>query len=97
MVYSSGAGLQDTVVSQDDNDIALDAQAGRGAVEADIAVAFLPFDSVGGKARAVIDVQHVHLLVRENIGGTQEFLIDGDAAFVVDIGVSDARPGGFCS
>jgi hypothetical protein len=79
-------------IGDNDNDIAFYCQAGGGAVKAYVAFAFFPFDGVSCETRAVVDVQHMHLLVRNDIGCPQELLIDGDAALIIDVGIGDMGP-----
>ena len=49
-------------------------------------------DRVGLKARAVVDVDDVHLLVLEDVGGLQQVGVDRDRADVVQVAIGDGRP-----
>ena len=44
-----------------------------------------PGDRVGLEARAVVDVEHVDLLVLEDVGGLQQIGVDGDRSDVVQV------------
>ena len=57
----------------------------------DLARAPLAGDRVGLKARAVVDVDHVNLLVLEDVGGLQQVGVDRDRADVVQVAVGDRR------
>ena len=49
------------------------------------------FDGVRRQARAVVHIEHVHLLERQDVGGVHQFGIDGDAALVVQVRLRHAR------
>ena len=49
-------------------------------------------DRVGLKARAVVDVHDVDLLVLEDVGGLQQVGVDRDRADVVQVAIGDGRP-----
>ncbi len=49
-------------------------------------------DRVGLKARAVVDVDHVNLLVLEDVGGLQQVGVDRDRPDVVQVAVGDRGP-----
>src|SRR3989304_1069161 len=72
-------------VAEDDDAVSHGDEVGGGAVDADDARAGLALDGVGLEAGAVLDVQDVHLLEREDIGGAHKLGVDGDAALVVDV------------
>src|SRR5690606_12114640 len=55
------------------------------------AASFLRRDGVGLQARAVVHIHHLHLLVRQDARRLQQFGIDGDGAFVVQIGLGNAQ------
>ena len=57
-----------------------------------VARSALAGDRVGLKARAVVDVDDVHLLVLEDVGGLQQVGVDRDRADVVQVAVGDRRP-----
>ncbi len=58
------------------------------AVDADHAGVRLARDRVGGQARAVGDVDHVHLLARHEVRGLHEGRVDRDRAHVVKVRLS---------
>ena len=62
------------------------------AVDPDDPAAPRRLDDIGGEARARGDVEHVHLLVRQEGGGVQEVAVDGDGAFVLEVGLGHGRP-----
>src|SRR5581483_8699054 len=68
----------------------MDEPGGR-AVDADLARAAAAGDRVGLEAGAVVDVDDVHLLVLEDVGGLQQVGIDGDRAHVVQVAVGHRR------
>jgi len=82
-------------VGDNDDEVTLEAESCGSAVKADITVAFRSFDGVGGEARAIVHVEHVNLLVGDDIRGRHQLFINGDTAFVIDIGFSDAGPVNF--
>ena len=51
-----------------------------------------PGDRVGLEARAVVDVDDVHLLVLEDVGRLEQVGVDRDRADVVQVAVGDRRP-----
>ena len=61
---------------------------------ADLAGAALARDRVGLEAGAVVDVEHVHLLVLADVGGVEQVRVDRDRAHVVQVGAGDRRRGG---
>ena len=58
----------------------------------DLARAALAGDRVGLEAGAVVDVDDVHLLVLEDVGGLEQVRVDRDRADVVQVAVGDRRP-----
>ena len=67
-------------------------QARGGAVDLHRPRPPLAGDRVGLEARAVVDVEHVHLLVLEDVGRAQQIRVDRDRADVVQVAVGDRRP-----
>ena len=65
-------------------------EPGGGAVHDDVAGA-TP-DHVGLEAGAVVDVEHVHLLVLEEVGELHEARVERDRPDVVEIGTGDGGP-----
>src|SRR3990170_446167 len=92
--WDAGPGflLGEGSIAEDDDEVAPLHQSGRRAVDDHLAGAASALDDVGLEAIAVVDVQHVHLLVFEKAGGLHEFLIEGDAALVVEVRPGDPRP-----
>src|ERR1019366_8345501 len=43
------------------------------------------------KARAIVDVDNVHLLVLEDVGGLQQIGVDRDRPHVVQVAIGDGR------
>src|SRR5690606_29441620 len=76
-------------VGDDDHDVAFGAQAGGGAVEADVPPAGRAGDDVGFQAAAVVDVDYLHLFEGQDVGQLHQLLIDGDASFIVQVGVGN--------
>ena len=76
-------------VGDDDHDIADGGFAGGGTVQTDHTGIFRPFDDVGLQPFAVVDVQHLHFLVLDHVGGLHQRFVDGDAAHVVQIRLRD--------
>ena len=64
----------------------------RRAVEDHVARAAA--DHVGLEAGAVVDVEHVHLLVLADVGELHQARVEGDRPDVVEIGAGDGRAGG---
>ena len=61
------------------------------AVHLDLAAAARARDRVGLEARAVVDVDHVHLLVLADVGGVEQVLVDRDRADVVQVAAGYRR------
>ena len=59
------------------------------AVDADDARAGRPLERVGLEPAAVGAVPDVNLLVRQDVGGAHQRRVDGDRAFVVEVGLRD--------
>ena len=76
-------------VGDDDHDIADGGFAGGGTVQTDHTGIFRPLDDVGFQPFAVVDVQHLHFLVLDHVGGLHQRLVNGDAAHVVQIRLRD--------
>ncbi|KAG1466432.1 hypothetical protein G6F57_013260 [Rhizopus arrhizus] len=73
----------------DDDDVT-DLHVARGAtVERDNAAAGFGADGIGREARTVGHVPDVHLLELADAGGSQQVVVDGDRAFVVQLGMGD--------
>jgi len=79
-------------VGDDDDRVAALHEPGGGAVDRHHARAPLARDRVRLKARAVVDVEHVNLLVLEDVGGLEQVGVDRDRPDVVQVAVSDRRP-----
>src|SRR3954451_13620664 len=79
-------------VGDDDDRVAAVHEPGRGAVDLHVAGAPDPGDGVRLEAGAVVDVDDVHLLVLEDVGGLEQVRVDGDRADVVQIAVGHRRP-----
>ena len=79
-------------VGDDDDRVAAVHEAGGGAVDLHRARAALAGDRVGLEARAVVDVDDVHLLVLEDVGGLEQVGIDRDRPDVVQVAVGHRRP-----
>src|SRR5262245_53334101 len=77
-------------VADDDHAVARVHEAGGGAVEDDVAATAA--DDVRLEAGAVVDVEHVHLLVLEQVGELHEARVEGDRAHVVQVRAGDGRP-----
>src|SRR5439155_15846886 len=65
-------------------------EAGGGAVED--AAAGSAAHGVGLEAGAVVEVEHVHLLVLEHVGEIHELRVERDRAHVVEVGARDRGP-----
>jgi hypothetical protein len=83
---------RDLAIGDDDDCVALLHQPGRGAVDGNIARAPRGLDGIGGEAPAGVDIEHVHLLMRQDAGGVEQVAVDGDRALVVHIGARHRRP-----
>ena len=78
-------------VGDDDDRVAAVHEARGGAVDLHLARAALAGDRVGLEAGAVVDVDDVHLLVLEDVGGLEQVGVDRDRADVVQVAVGDRR------
>ena len=87
-----GLGGVHLAVADQDHDVAGVHQAGRGAVDAEHAAAALARDRVGLEPRAVGDVDDVHELAGQQVGGVEEVLVDGDRADVVQVRLGHGGP-----
>ena len=85
-------GLVVLAVGDHDDRVAPMHQAGGGAVDLDLSRAPHAGDRVGLKARAVVDVDHMHLLVLEDVGGLQQVRVDRDRPDIVQVAIGDRRP-----
>src|SRR5690242_11540180 len=74
-------------VGDDDDVVAGVHQPGRRPVDADRARAALAGDGVRLEPVAVVDVDHLDPLEGHDAGGVQELGVDGDRAFVVQLGL----------
>lgn len=74
-------------VGADDDEVALLREAGGGTVDADDAGIFLALYNVGGETVTVIDVEDVDLLVGNDVGFIHDGAVDGDRAFVMEVGL----------
>src|SRR5579859_5445710 len=74
-------------VGDDDDVIARLNQAGGGAVDADGSGVAGSFDGVGLEPVAVVDVHHLHPLERHDPRRREQSGVDGDAAFVMQVGL----------
>jgi hypothetical protein len=64
-------------------------QASSGAVNAAFPAAAYAGEGVSGEPVAVVDVQNVNLLILDDVGGFQELRVEGDAAHIVEVSLSD--------
>ena len=87
-----GLGGLHLAVADQDHDVAGVHQPGRGAVDAEHAAAALAGDRVGLQPGAVGDVDDVHELAGQQVGGVEQVLVDGDRADVVQVGLGDGGP-----
>ena len=78
-------------VGEDDHQVADVGEAGRGAVQADHAAPARAADGVRLEALAVVHVENLHLLVRQDVGPFHEIGVDRDRAFVVEVRLGDGR------
>ena len=62
------------------------------AVQADHAAPARTPDRVGVESLAVHHVEHLHLLMNQNVGRVQEVGVDRDRPFVIQIGLGDTSP-----
>src|SRR6516165_4529056 len=85
-------GLVVVGVGEDDDGVPLVDQARRRAVDLDRARSPLARDRVGLKAGPVVDVEHVHLLVLEDVRRLQQLAIDRDRPDVMQVAGGDRRP-----
>ena len=76
-------------VGNDDDDVAGLGTTGGGSVEADNARSALTFYDIGYKPFAVIIIHNMYLLVFQQTYRVHQVFIDGDAAHVVQLGLSD--------
>ena len=72
-----------------DHDVAGLHKAGGGAVEAYHSRAARTGDGVGVEACAVIVVDNIHSLARQDSGSVEKVFIDGYAAYIVEPRLSD--------
>ena len=72
-----------------DNNVSLGDQSGSGTIDTDFTTFLLSLNGIGGKAGTIINVQHLHLLVGEDISFLHQLSINGNAAFVVNIKLSN--------
>ena len=79
-------------VGDDDDRVAAMHQARGGAV--DLASLRSPArrDRVGLKARAVVDVDHMDLLVLEDVRRFEQLRVDRDRPDIVQVAIGDGRP-----
>ena len=77
-------------VGGQDDEVAGTGEVGGGAVDADDLRAARAAERVRREAGAGRGVPDVDLLVLEDAGRVEEIGVDGDAAFVLEIGVGDA-------
>ncbi len=73
-------------VGDNDDDVAFRSQSGGGAVEEHRAGTGGGLDDVGDQPLAVVEVEDVNLLAGQEIGGSHQIAIDGDAPLVVQVG-----------
>ena len=50
-----------------------------------------PFYNIGLEALAIVVVDDLHLLAGNEVGGVHEILVDGDAAHILEVGISDGH------
>src|SRR3954468_22368826 len=79
-------------VADDDDRVATMDQARGGTVDLHLPGAALAGDGVRLEAGAVVDVDDVHLLVLEDVGGLEQVGVDGDRPDVVQVAVGHRRP-----
>jgi len=72
-------------VADDEQLVALHAQPRRAAVGADDPAAGLALEHVGLEARAVVEVDHLDLLVGQQVGQLEQVAVDGQAAHVPQV------------
>src|SRR5208337_632131 len=82
-------------IGSDDDEVTHRAPSGRGAVEADDPAAGRALDGVGLEALAVADVIDVHHLIGQDVGAPQEIGVNGEGAFVGQVGLGDGGPVNF--
>ena len=59
-------------------------------MKADSSATTLALNDIGLKALAIVNIENLHLLALNHICGVHQVLIDGDAAYVVQIGLCDS-------
>src|SRR5205807_8178466 len=79
-------------VGDDDDLVAGVHEPGSGTVETAVARAGRAGDGVGLEAVAIVDIDHRHLLVLEDVGLCHQPWVDGDRTDVVEVGVGDGGP-----
>src|SRR5439155_12888602 len=82
---AAALGVAQLHVAADDHEVVRLDQVRGGAVDADFARAALTLDHVGGQPRAVGDVEHVDLLVGQEVGRLDQVGVDRDAALVLHV------------
>ena len=83
----AGLGVLHLRVGDEDDAVTGMHEAGSGAVDADDAGATLAGDRVGLEPGAVVDVDDVHELAGQQVGGVEQVLVDGHRADVVQVGL----------
>ena len=84
-------GLVHAGIGDDDHQIVFLGQARGGAVDADHARTRGRGDGIGRKAVAIVDVQHIDLLMGQDAGAFQEREVHADGAFIVKVALGHRR------
>src|SRR5450755_4646563 len=74
-------------ITDNNNDITLGGQTSGSSIQADDTRTASTSDSIGFQASSIIDIDHLHLFIRIDVGGVQQILINGDTADVVEVGL----------
>ena len=77
-------------VANDDHNVVDFDESGCCTVDADFSRATDAWDHVGSNSTAVGNIQDVNLFEGDHFSGLQQIQVDGDAAFVVQIRLSDS-------
>jgi hypothetical protein len=74
-------------IGDDDNAVAHLGETRGSAVDAKLAGTARCRDGVGREPLAIIDVEHIDLLIGQDAGGFQQVQVDRDRAFIVKVGL----------
>jgi hypothetical protein len=70
-------------IGQNNDGISSNCQSGGSTIQTDFTT--LTLNGIGSKASTVIEIQHMYLLIGEDISFLHEFPVDSDTALVVNV------------